>query len=137
MKQVLIDTNVLVSFLTDRNQEQQEHAARLLESAATGQLEVVLHQAVVFELAYVLLNLYGREPAEVRSILEELLALPGVTAVERLPWGEVFDLWPHPFPDLADAALAAACRELRCDEIATFDRRFVRRLRQAGLHSVW
>jgi len=137
VRRILIDTNVLVSFLTDRDRRQQERAAELLELAADGKVELLVHQAVVFELAYVLLNLYGKKPAEVRPILEGLVALPGVGMVEELSWSEVLGLWPEVFPDLADAALAAACKGLRCDGIATFDRRFVRRIKRAGLQSVW
>jgi len=137
VKRLLLDTNVLISFLTDRNRAQQDRAAKLLESAADGHLELLVHQAVLFELAYVLLNLYDRKPAEVRQILERLLLLPGVGVVDTLSWGEILGLWPKAFPHLADAALAVACRELRCDGIATFDTRFLRQLERAGSPSAW
>ena len=135
MKRLLLDTNVLVSFLTDRNRAQQDRAAELLESAADGHLELLMHQAVLFELVYVLLNLYDREPEEVREILERLLSLPGVGVVDTLSWGGILGLWPKAFPHLADVALAVASRELRCDGIATFDKRFLRQLERAGLPS--
>ena len=137
MKRVLLDTNVLVSFLTDRDRGQQERAAQLLESAADDQVELFVHQTTLFELAYVLLNLYGRKPEEVRPVLEGLMALPGVSIVDALTWSEVLSLWPKAFPHLADTALAAACRDLRCDGIATFDKRFLRQLERAGLSSAW
>jgi len=78
VKRLLLDTNVLISFLTNRNRAQQDRATELLESAADGHLDLLVHQAVLFELAHVLLNLYGRKPEEVRQILEGLLSLPGV-----------------------------------------------------------
>ncbi len=36
MKRVVVDTNVLISFLTDRNAEQQAQASELFEAAAEG-----------------------------------------------------------------------------------------------------
>jgi predicted nucleic acid-binding protein len=137
VERVLIDTNVLVSFLTDRNLEQQHKAAELFESGAGRTVELLLHQAVVFELAYVLLNRYGRPPSEVRRILEGLFCLPGVVHVEELPWPRVLRLWPGTFADLADAALAAVCAALNADAIATFDRKFIRRIEDTGLQSWW
>lgn len=50
MKRVVLDTNVLVSFLTDRNAEQQEQASALFEAASSGKTELVLHQIVITEL---------------------------------------------------------------------------------------
>ena len=44
VKRVVLDTNVLVSFLTDRDAEQQEQAAALFETAAQGEAELILHQ---------------------------------------------------------------------------------------------
>ncbi len=137
MRRILVDTNVLVSFLTDRNRRQQERAAALLESAAGGNLELLVHHFVVFELAYVLLNLYGKRPADVRQILEALTLLPGVSLIDELSWSEVLRIWPEAFPDLADAALAAASRDVRADGIATFDKKFIRQLKRVGLQSVW
>jgi len=137
VERVLIDTNVLLSFLTDRNLEQQQKAAELFESGADRAVELLLHQAVLFELAYVLLNLYGRPSSEVSRILKGLLSLPGVVHVEELSWPRALRLWPGTFPDLADAALAAVCAELNADAIATFDRKLIRRLEDAGLQSWW
>lgn len=137
MRRVLVDTNVLVSFLTDRDRSQQERAAELLASAADGKLELMVHQSVLFELAYVLLNLYGTSPAEVRGILVALTMLPGVRLIDELSWSEVLRIWPETFPDLADAALAAAYRDVHADGIATFDKKFIRRLERAGLQPAW
>jgi predicted nucleic acid-binding protein len=44
VKEILVDTNVLVSFLTDRNQEQQEKASVLFEGAADRRHRIVLHR---------------------------------------------------------------------------------------------
>ena len=45
MKRIVIDTNVVISFLTDRDLRQQQMAGKLFEDAASARLEVVLHQA--------------------------------------------------------------------------------------------
>jgi predicted nucleic acid-binding protein len=137
MTRVVLDTNVLVSFLTDRNLTQQAQAARLLTRAAAGEIQVILHQTVVMELAYVLRNLYSMSSEEVAPLLRDLLALPGVVVADRLPWSTVLDLWPSQIPDLADAILAAVASVDRCDAIATFDRAFRRRVAKLGVKSFW
>lgn len=137
MTRVVLDTNVLVSFLTDRDPSQQAQAARLLTRAAAGEIQVILHQSVAMELAYVLRNLYSLSSEDIAPLLRDLLALPGVVVTDRLPWSTVLDLWPSRVPDLADAILAAVASVDRCDAIATFDRAFRRRMAKLGVKSYW
>ena len=105
--------------------------------AAAGELQVILHQTVAMELAYVLRNLYQMTSDDVAPLLRDLLALPGVVVSDRLPWSTVLDLWPSQVPDLADAILAAVASVDRCDAIATFDRTFRRRMAKLGVKSFW
>jgi predicted nucleic acid-binding protein len=137
MTRVVLDTNVLVSFLTDRHLPQQAQAARFLTRAAAGEIQVILHQTVAMELAYVLRNLYNMSSEEVAPLLRDLLVLPGLVVTDRLPWSTVLDLWPSQVPDLADAILAAVASVDRCDAIATFDRAFRRRMAKLGVKSYW
>jgi predicted nucleic acid-binding protein len=54
MREVLVDTNVLVSFFTDRNKEQQERAAALFRAASERELTLVVHAISMSEMIYVL-----------------------------------------------------------------------------------
>lgn len=128
MTGVLVDTNVLVSFLTDRDLTQQERAAALVEQAAEGHTEVVVPQVVLVELVFVLTNLYQVTAGQVASMIRQLLDLPGVRPLNELSWPAVLNLWPERVPAFADAALAATARRERL-AVATFDRRLVRKLR--------
>ena len=135
MSRVLLDTNILVSVLTDRDLEQQARASEIFEMAATGKVRILLHQIVISELVYVLSNLYRVRAEKVAAILSDLLATPGVETVAALSWPRVLDLWPRRVADFGDAALAAAALEKRNVAIATFDQRFIRQLRREGVDS--
>jgi predicted nucleic acid-binding protein len=137
MTSVVVDTNVILSFLLDRDAQQQEQATALIERAAARTVELVLHQQVLTELVYVLVNLYDQRREATAQIAGDLLALPGVRAMDSLDWGQVLELWPDPFRDFADAALAAACRCGGHDVIATFDADFRKALVELGLTSYW
>ena len=135
MRRVVIDTNVLISFLTDRNAEQQAQATELFEAAAKGEIELILHQMVISEMVYVLGNLYQVEVAEIAGMIDDLLCSSGVTPVDEVVWSRVLELWPDTFKDFADAVLAAVTIEERFKVVATFDQGFVRQLRRAGLRA--
>ena len=137
MRQVVLDANVALSYLTDRNPEQQEKAGRLFLLASTRELGLVLHQLVLSEIVYVLRNHYRVGAEETSEILRDLLAGPGVRPVDRLVWSRVLGFWPSRFPDFADAALASVVVEDRWDCVATFDRDFAKRLRGQGIACYW
>lgn len=137
MKRVVVDTNVIASFLTNRNASQQAKAAALLDAAQGRQVEIVVPQIVLAELLYVLQNLYGVSREETAATLHDLLALPGLQTMDALSWARVLELWPGVLPDFADAALVAICEEARLDAVATFDAAFRRRLPRLKLASYW
>src|SRR5215475_7473906 len=95
MKTILVDANVLVSFLTDRNQEQQEKASTLFLAARERQHSLVLLPISISETIYVLRNLYKIDPREIADSMRQLLGLPGVVSTGDISWNLVFTLWPE------------------------------------------
>jgi predicted nucleic acid-binding protein len=65
VKQVLVDANVVVSFLIDRNAIQRRKARELLRAAAAQELRLVLHSMSIAEMIYVLTEVYGEDPGSV------------------------------------------------------------------------
>ncbi|MGK2858512.1 MAG: PIN domain-containing protein [Thermoanaerobaculia bacterium] len=132
---VLVDTNVILSAVTDRNAVQRAGAERLFRQAASGAEQIVIAQFVLFETHYVMRNLYKQSDADVAALLADLVALPGAVVQHALPLARLFELWPSSIREFADASLAAMALEMGCS-IATFDSRFTRRLRSLGI-AVW
>lgn len=137
MTQILVDTNVLVSFLTDRDPRQQALAAALFEQAAAGEAEILVHQMVLVEVVFVLGKLYSVPPEQIALYLEDLLRAPGVSILAELSWSRLLDLWPSKMATFTDAALAAVARDLRGVAVATFDQDLSRSLEKLGVKEHW
>lgn len=135
MKRVVIDTNVVISFLTDRDPRQQEIAASLFADVAAAELRIILHQSVITEVVYVLQNLYNQTQAAVAAIVRELIDMPGIVVIDEMPWTRLFEIWPSRIGTYADASLAAVALAGGYEFVATFDRGFRRRLKQLGIRS--
>lgn len=137
MKQVLVDANVLISFLTDRNAHQREKASALLRAAAAQEHTLVLHSMTIVEMIYVLTQLYHEDPRGVAEDVADLLAMPGVVSTDDVAWSQVLELWPRPIPALGDAILAAVASQGSFDAVATFDRGLAKNLVRQGTSLFW
>ena len=136
MKRYLVDADLLISFVTDRDSAQQARAARLFEQAAQGKALLLCPHNVLVEFAYVMDKVYRQPKPLVRQILADLVAMPGVEVPAEAAFTEILALWPEPFGDLGDALVAAVARREKKATVATFDRAFARGLRGLKL-AVW
>jgi predicted nucleic acid-binding protein len=137
VKQVLVDANVLISFLTDRNERQREKASALLHGAARHENALVIHSMSIVEMVYVLTQLYDEDPEAVARDVSDLLAMPGVSSTDEIPWSLVLERWPRTIPALGDAILAAAANRGSFDAVATFDRDLAKKLIRQGSAVYW
>jgi len=137
MKRVGVDTNVVVSFVTDRDANQQARTAELFSGATSGEHVIVLHQAVITEAVYVMCTVYETKANVVSAVMRDLLSLPGVVTVDEVDWPEIWRLWPRRIRDFGDACLTAVARAETFDVLATFDAAFAKRARRQGVATYW
>jgi len=117
----LVDTNVLVRFLTGQPPEMAAAAKALVESADAGAVVLEVLPVIVAETVYTLESFYELDRKDVASKLLVFLQSRGIKAHER---ERVLDaLARHRDHNIhfADAYLAAAAAELRL-AVASFDR---------------
>jgi len=134
---ILIDTNVVLSHLIDRNPQQHAKAVDLISSAKSREHDLIVHQAVVSEAVYVLTHVYAVDTEVVAAIVRELLSAPGIIPINDVSWTTLLALWPEDVSDFGDACLAAAAKTARIDAVATFDAGFAQQLRRLDLATYW
>lgn len=132
-----VDTNVVLSFVTDRDPRQQARAAELFGAATRGEHLIVVSQAVILETVYVMSNLYGASREVVSALMRDLLSLPGLVTVDEVEWPTVWSLWPGRVEDFGDACLTAVAKSGGVDLLATFDAGFAKRARKQGVATFW
>lgn len=137
LPQVIVDANVLLSLLTDRNKKQRADGQELLRRAGRGEVTIVLPQFIVFETIYVLRSVYRYSASEITAALREAIALPGVILVDDCPWPVFFEHWSDLRPDIGDASILALAVTKRYDSVATFDRGLSKRAKSLGVAPYW
>jgi len=133
MKKIILDTNVLISFLTDRDLAQQEKAEEIFAQAAALRTEILCQQEVISEFVYVMNSVYQVSKNEIRSMLLDFADMPGIEIVSGLDLAIVSQLWPAQISDYGDAVIASLCKKTRDSAVATFDRKLIKELTAAGL----
>jgi predicted nucleic acid-binding protein len=133
VKKCIIDTNALISFVTDRNPVQQDKIARLLDAAVQLKLRVLCPQNVLTEFIYVMDSVYSIPKTEIRDIVNDFIKLPGIEIVHRINLKTLLALWPEKVPDYGDAIIAALCKDTTGSSVTTFDRKFRIKLKKLDL----
>lgn len=125
---IAIDTNVVVRYLTGDHPEQSKKARALVEGA-----DVFVGRTVMLESEWVLRSVYGHTPAQVCRALRAFAGLPRVSVEDPAMLAQALDLAEGGM-DFADALHLLAAAD--CEALATFDRRFVKAARAAGIELV-
>lgn len=132
MREYLVDTNCLVSFITDRNPRQQAVIAKYFENAADLEITLCVIGPVISELVYVLNKIYRVEPEAIARSLRALIETPGIELIDGYHASSILELWPRSIADFGDAVLAAAAREAKYT-LLTFDRPLAKALRKLSI----
>lgn len=133
MKKIIIDANCLISFVSDRNPDQQEKVAALFNKSRRLKNMVICHHHVVSEFVYVLTSVYSLKAENVQQMVAALISMPGVIYTSDVDMKALLSLWPKNIPDYSDAVLAAYCKTTKGTQIATFDKKFNTALIRVGI----
>ena len=134
MKKYIIDTNALISFVTDRNPDQQKKIAPLFESAAHLKALILCHQYVLTEFIHVMDRVYHVPKDEIGRMIADFVDMPGIEVIHEIDFKAVLTCWPDPIPDFGDAVIASVGKITKRSVIVTFDRKFSSNLKSLGLN---
>ena len=133
MKRYIIDTNALISFVTDRNPGQQDKIAAVFDRATQLKVKVLCPQNVLTEFVYVMNSVYDVANAEIRDMVKDFISMPGVEIIHEINLNTLLSYWPEKVPDYGDAIIAALCKDTSGSYVVTFDQKFRAKLKKLDL----
>lgn len=136
MKKYIIDTNALISFVTDRNLAQQEIVTPLFEAASRLKCALICHQFVLTEFVFVMDKVYGAPKETINAMLKDFIAMPGVELYQQTDFNVLLSFWPVNITDFGDALNAATAKAMKGAIVVTFDEKFKSALKKLGLESL-
>jgi len=107
MKPLLVDTNVLLRFITGEPADQASQVARLFEAADSGKARITVLPMILADAVYVLTGFYGHSRSKTAEVLAHLLSSPGFHSEENGKMVHALKLFGAGKLDFADCYLAA------------------------------
>lgn len=112
-----VDTNVVVRFLLNDDQEQAARARRTIDGR-----ECWLSLTVLLETEWVLRSAARLDPSRIHHILSRFIGLPTITVEQPERVSEALSSFANGM-DFADALHLAAAIQAGCGALGTFDRK--------------
>lgn len=121
----VLDTNVLLDFLMDREQKKHVDCVRLMERVWAGEIKIVLLSVVIAEIAWVMKSFYGVDKKEMVDALKTLTEIKGCQVVERYEWDDIFSNYKEKKVKFVDSMIAGV-KQIRSNKwtVITFDKDF-------------
>ena len=129
MNSSIVDTNCLLSYVTNRDPQQYECMDNIFKSASKLQQEIVIISNVITEFVYVLQSVYKIKDHIISKMVSDLLNNPGMTYQHGYYPDTIIKFWPNNIKDFGDAVIAASASVLKCS-IYTFDKSFAGQLKK-------
>ena len=125
-KDVVIDTNLLVRYLTDDEPQKTKAVDTLLNSARKGEIKVLIPSIVIAELVWVLESFYKMMADDITGLVEAILNTPGVDTQDKLVIKGALKLYRSNKIDLIDGWIIEFAKVKGAKKIYTFDKKHFR-----------
>lgn len=129
MKKAFIDTNLFIRYLTNDDSERADRVAGLLADAAAGKVILVTAEIVLAEVVWVLESSYDLDRSEISPLIRGVLATPGLEVINGSLITRALEMYETRNVDFVDAYVVALMERDGIDEIYSFDRKHISRLR--------
>jgi predicted nucleic-acid-binding protein len=122
-KRAIIDTNLLVRFLTGDDPSKANDVKRLLLRAERGEIRLLIPSVVIAELVWVLQSFYKLERSEIVPLLNAILRTRGVEVSDKIVVTDAIAIYRDRAVDFIDAWIVAFSKAAEVRAIYTFDRK--------------
>ena len=119
----VIDTNLLVCFLTEDDPSKASEVKRLLLKAEEGAVRLLIPSVVIAELVWVLQSYYKLDRSEIVPLLNAIVHTRGVEVGDRPVVSEAIGIYRDGTIDFIDAWIVAYARQAGVRSVYTFDRK--------------
>jgi len=125
MKPIILDTNIIIRFVTSDDKEKQEKAEALFEQIEKREITAFIPDVIFAEIVFVLVSkkLYKLPKKTIQAILTPIINLPYIKFNRKKSIKRALELFVKYDLDFEDALITAYAEKGK-NEIFSFDRDF-------------
>lgn len=116
----LIDTNVVIRFLTKDHQELSNKGAEIFRKIEKGEIKAKITESVLAEIVYVIMKIYGKDREYTTNVVKKILALKGIVNRDKTRLKKALNIFANQKVDIVDALLLS--HKNQCLGILSFDK---------------
>ena len=120
----LLDTNVIVRFLTSDKNVKYKGLYRFFESLEQGEIQVELKLIVLFQVIFVLKSFYNVQKIDIAEGMLDLLEYKGISIKEKRIVHRALELWRNKNLEIVDCYLVASLESNPRNLLYSYDRDF-------------
>jgi len=125
MKQVIIDTNILLRLFTGETGLLQDEARKILDKIDNGKISALVNELVIAECIWVLLSVYKKTKPEVVEAIENIILRDGYEIRDKDIISESLNIFVKNNISWVDSYLYCQSKKLNL-KLATFDAKLVK-----------
>jgi predicted nucleic acid-binding protein len=129
MKRSFVDTNHFIRYLTNDDPVKADRVGKLLDQVAGGPLTLVTTELVIAEIVWVLESYYELTNVAIAPLVRGILATPGLEVINGALVGRAVELYEGQGIDFIDGYIAAVMEKNGINDLYSFDRKHISRLR--------
>jgi len=129
MKKSFVDTNLFIRYLTNDDPVKADRVEKLLDQAAGGSVKLVTTELVIAEIVWVLESFYEMTNVAIAPLVRGILATPGLEVINGALVGRALEIYEGQGIDFIDGYIAAVMEKHGIDELYSFDRKHISRIR--------
>jgi predicted nucleic-acid-binding protein len=116
----LIDTNVVIRFLTKDHEELSEKSTEIFKKIEKGEIRAKITESVLAEIVYVIMKIYGKDREFTANIIKKILDLKGIINRDKTRLKKALNIFVNQKVDIVDALLLSHAKQ--CLGILSFDK---------------
>ena len=120
----LLDTNVLIRFLTHDKDKKYKELYNFFERLELGKMRVELKLIVLFQVIFVLQSFYKVPRAQIAAGLADLLKYKGINIKEKKIVQRALELWCEENVEIVDCYIVACIEKDAQNILYSYDRDF-------------
>ena len=134
-EKAVIDTNLLVRYLTEDDPQKAKAVDNLLNKAENGEIGILVPSIVVAELVWVLESFYKMNPVEIAELVEAVLNTPGVEVTEKSLIASALQIYKTKNIDFIDTWISGFAKQKGVKTIYTFDKKHFKNINGIDIRS--